>query len=89
MQFLVVGAIFYPLVEDWTVIDSLYFGVVTLTTVGYGDMGPTTDVAKIFTALYVFFGVAIVATCIGVATTFLVQAAALQQEIEKKKEEKK
>ena len=63
--FLISGAIYYPLVEGWTVLDSLYFGVTTLTTVGYGDMGPTSDGAKIFTALYVFFGVAIVATCIG------------------------
>ena len=84
IMFLVVGAIFYPLVEEWTVLDSLYFGVVTLTTIGYGDMGPTTDSAKIFTAIYVFFGVAIVATLIGMATTFLIEAAALRAEVEKR-----
>jgi hypothetical protein len=72
------------LVEGWTVLDSLYFGVTTLTTVGYGDMGPSTDGSKIFTALYVFFGVAIVATLIGLATTFLIEAAALAAELDKK-----
>ena len=83
--FLISGAIFYPLVEGWTVLDAFYFGVTTLTTVGYGDMGPTSDGAKIFTALYVFSGVAIVATCIGVATTFLIETAALRAEVEKRK----
>ena len=83
--FLISGAIFYPLVEGWSVLDSLYFGVVTLTTVGYGDMGPTTTGSKIFTTLYVFFGVAIVATCIGVATTFLVETATLRAEVAKRK----
>ena len=85
LLFLIVGAVFYPLVEGWTVLDSLYFGVTTLTTVGYGDMGPTTDGSKIFTAFYVFFGVAIVATLIGLATTFLIEAAALAAEVEKKR----
>ncbi len=85
LLFLIVGGVFYPLVEGWTVLDSLYFGVTTLTTVGYGDMGPTTDGSKIFTAFYVFFGVAIVATLIGLATTFLIEAAALAAEVEKKK----
>ena len=83
-SFLIVGAIFYPLVEGWTILDSLYFGVTTLTTVGYGDMGPTTNGSKIFTALYVFFGVAIVATLIGLATTFLIEAAALAADLDKK-----
>jgi voltage-gated potassium channel len=36
------GTLFYWRFEDWTIIEALYFCVVTLTTVGYGDLSPTT-----------------------------------------------
>jgi hypothetical protein len=36
------GTLFYWRFEDWTVVESLYFSIVTLTTVGYGDLAPTT-----------------------------------------------
>jgi voltage-gated potassium channel Kch len=42
------GTIFYWRFEDWTIIQSLYFSVVTLTTVGYGDLAPTTAGTQIF-----------------------------------------
>jgi Ion channel len=35
---LLTGTIFYWRTEDWTIIQALYFSVVTLTTVGYGDL---------------------------------------------------
>lgn len=54
------GALFYTLVERWTVIDALYFCVVTLTTVGYGDLAPETDLGKLFTIVYVLAGVGLI-----------------------------
>lgn len=54
---LVTGVIFYSLVEKWTVVDSLYFCVTTLTTVGFGDPAPTTDLGKLFTVVFVLSGV--------------------------------
>jgi voltage-gated potassium channel len=50
------GPVFYTVVEDWSVLDSLYFSVMTLLTVGYGDLVPTTDASKVFTMLYVIVG---------------------------------
>ena len=37
----------------------VYFSVVTLTTVGYGDIGPTETLSRIFTLLLEFFGIAL------------------------------
>lgn len=55
-----VGVIFYMNVEHWSFVNALYFCVVTLGTVGYGDITPTTDVGKLFTVLYIIVGLGII-----------------------------
>ncbi|HEY8177875.1 MAG TPA: potassium channel family protein [Candidatus Limnocylindria bacterium] len=57
---LATGTIFYSLVEGWSPLDSLYFSVTTLATVGYGDFAPTTGLGKIFTIFFVLAGVGVV-----------------------------
>lgn len=54
-----VGTILFHIIESWSVIDSLYFATMTITTVGYGDFVPTHDVSKIITIIYAFSGIAI------------------------------
>lgn len=55
-----IGTTFYTIVEKWSIVDSLYFTVITLTTIGYGDLHPTTDVSKIFTIFFVLAGVSFI-----------------------------
>ena len=57
---LAAGTVFYSRTEGWSVLDSLFFSVVTLTTVGYGDLVPTTAAGKVFTILYIFVGIGII-----------------------------
>ncbi len=57
---LLTGTLFYRQTEGWSLLDSFYFSVVTLTTVGYGDLSPTTAAGKVFTILYIFVGLGIV-----------------------------
>lgn len=54
---LLVGTIFYHQVEGWGWLDSLYFCVITLATVGYGDFSPQTAAGKIFTMIYILLGI--------------------------------
>lgn len=54
---LVTGVVFYCFVENWSFVDSLYFCVTTLTTVGFGNPAPTTDLGKLFTVFFVLSGV--------------------------------
>ena len=46
--------------EDWSWVDSFYFSAVTLTTVGFGDLSPTTTVSKLFTVFYIFIGISLI-----------------------------
>lgn len=63
----IVATIAYRLLEDWTWVDSLYFSVVAVTTVGFGDLTPSTDASKLFTILYVVSGVTLIATYLDTA----------------------
>ena len=54
------GTLFYWRVEGWSVLDSIYFSVITFTTVGYGDLAPTTAASRVFTILYSFAGIGII-----------------------------
>jgi|GEM_PF-1868389 len=61
IAYLTAGTIFYHFVEDLRWIDSIYFCVVSLLTVGYGDFTPQTDTGKLFTIFYLIWGVGILA----------------------------
>lgn len=52
------GAYVYTQTEGWNLLDSIYFVVITITTIGYGDLAPATELGKIFTIFFSFFGIA-------------------------------
>ena len=60
LLFLLLGTVVYRAFEDWSWIDSAYFSVVTLTTVGFGDLHPTMDGSKVFTIFYIVGGVSLI-----------------------------
>lgn len=59
------GTIFYHYLEGWSWLDSLYFSLITLTTIGYGDLTPTLPITKIFTMVYAVMGIGIIFGFIG------------------------
>jgi hypothetical protein len=69
MILMIIGTVAYRFLEDWTWIQSFYFSVVTLSTVGYGDLSPTSDASRLFTASYIIGGVAIALSALGVIGT--------------------
>lgn len=59
----VIAATGEPQMTGWTVIDCIYFGFVTITTVGYGDLTPSSTGAKMFVIFYAAFGVIALGIC--------------------------
>lgn len=55
------GTIFFHHIEHWSYLNSYYFSVVTLATVGYGDLTPTTSLGRFVATIYIFVGVGIIA----------------------------
>jgi hypothetical protein len=61
---LATGTVVYRLIEDWSWVDAFYFSAVALTTVGFGDLSPSSDGSKLFTVVYIFTGIAIISVFI-------------------------
>jgi voltage-gated potassium channel len=62
------GTLFYRTVEGWSTVDAFYFSVTTLTTVGLGDLAPVTTIGKLFTAVYIFAGLGLIAGFVNTVT---------------------
>ena len=80
------GTLFYHSVEGWGWLDSFYFSVITLATVGYGDFAPQTDVGKLFTVVYIFLGLGILVGFVTPIGEYSIDRRV--EKVEKKKQEK-
>ena len=68
-----------------SIFHSSWWSIVTLTTVGYGDVYPITLVGKIFTFFVLIIGVGVVTVPAGLVATSLSKAREIQDEEEKMK----
>ncbi len=70
-----------------TFFDALYWATTALTTVGYGDIYPTSDIGQIISMVSSFFGIAIIAMPAGVVTAgFMDELASEEKEKEREAE---
>jgi len=71
---ILVGTLGFVIIEEWSVWRSLYFTLITITTVGYGDEGISENGEK-FASLLLIGGIAVASYCLAV----VVQAAVANQ----------
>lgn len=75
LAYLAVSVIAFSFIfEKWSIIDSMYFAVVTFTTIGYGDFSPSTTGGRLFCVLFALGGVAVLAIALGVVGHKIVES---------------
>jgi voltage-gated potassium channel len=70
-----VGTLGYIGLENWSVVDALYMTVITLSTVGFGEVQPLSTAGKVFTTGLIVSGVAMVAYLAGAIGQHIVSGA--------------
>jgi len=60
-------------IAGWSVLDSLYMTVITLSTVGYEEVGETGKIGRIFTICLIFMGVGFFLYIAGAIVQFMVE----------------
>ena len=66
LSILTIGSVGYRYIENWTWLESLYMTVITVSTVGYGELYPLSEAGRLFTIMLIFVGVGIVAMSISI-----------------------
>jgi potassium channel subfamily K, other eukaryote len=73
VMYFTMGVTFYCTEEQMPFIRALYFCIITFTTVGFGDFSPSTTACKLFTCMFVFVGLAIIATLVSNLLDYIVE----------------
>ena len=83
----IVGIAGYVLIEGWSFFDALYMTVITIATVGYGEVKPLSPNGRTFTIFLIILGMGILLFCISTFTAFLVEGE-LSEILRRRKMEK-
>jgi voltage-gated potassium channel len=67
------GTVGYTLIEKWSLVDSLYMTIITISTVGYGEVYPLSNAGKIFSAVLIVTGVGVALYAFSSLISYLVR----------------
>ncbi|KAF7291980.1 Tandem pore domain k+ channel [Mycena indigotica] len=65
LSYIAIGSLIHSILLDLTFIDAMYFSLVVIETIGFGDIRPLTTGARLFTCLYAVFGILTIALAVG------------------------
>lgn len=70
---LAAGTVGYRLIEGWSLLDSLYMTLITISTVGFKEVSPLSSAGKIFTMVIILSGIGTAAYALATAIEFMVE----------------
>ncbi|MBM3252088.1 MAG: potassium channel family protein [Candidatus Omnitrophica bacterium] len=68
------GTLGYFLIEGWSLQDAFYMTAITISTVGFGEVGRLSFSGRLFTVILIFIGITLFGSWTAVITSFLVEA---------------
>ena len=77
---LVAGTVGFMWIESWDAFDALYMTVITLSTVGYGEVAPLSPAGRLFAVILIIGGVATLGYAFGALVERMVEAPVRRQE---------
>lgn len=83
-----VGTAGYMAVEGWGAFDALYMAVITVATIGFGEVHPLTPPGRVFTIFLIFLGLGTTGYAFSQLTAFIVEGD-LSTALRRKKMEKR
>lgn len=66
------------LIEDYTFLEGLYMTLITLTTIGFGEVRPLSEKGRLFTILLIFIGIGFVASQLAALGNYIADGQFLQ-----------
>ena len=85
---LFIGVLGFRLISNYSWIDAVYMTVITVTTVGFGEVHPLDPQAKIFTVFLILTSVVIVGYAFKIITEYIISKNNIS-ELKQKKMQKK
>lgn len=70
---ILLGTFGYMYLEGWELLDAAYMTVITLTTVGFGEVLPMDRTGRLFTIVLIFFGCGVFVFVAGAVVEFMVE----------------
>ncbi|MCM4154656.1 potassium channel family protein [Christiangramia antarctica] len=86
---LVIGGILgYKIISEYSWIDAIYMTVITITTVGFGEINPPTPTEKVFTTILIISSIIIVSYALSVITEYIVSRTSIKDLKNKRMQQK-
>lgn len=63
----------FSFIEGWSLLDAAFFAVVTISTVGYGDLVPQTLAGRLFCMFYILLGLGVFVAAAGAVAAAVIR----------------
>ena len=73
VMLVIIGTIVLSIVQDWSLLDSFYMTLITITTVGFGEVHPLTPEGRFVTMMILIGGVITISVGVSIITRYVVE----------------
>ncbi|MEL6667517.1 MAG: potassium channel protein [Bacteroidota bacterium] len=67
------GALGYVLIEGYAWVDAFYMSIITLSTVGFGELEPLSASGRVFTSIFILFNTIVLAYVLAVFSYYIIE----------------